>query len=349
MYGRNAGTMMTSYERYVAVCELRKPDRVPVSPLIMTFAARLAGIDYADYCRHGELLAEAQLGCIRRFGYDSVNVTADAVREAETLGAPVAWPENEVPSTTDEPFIKGPDDLKKLRLPNPLGNNRMHEQIKALQILQHELGDGQVVYGWVEAPFQEAAILRNLNYFMTDLYDDAEFVHALLRFTTEMELAFGLAQIEAGARFIGVGDPIASLVSPRMYRQFNQPYVRELVAGLKRAGARVKYHACGNTAALLPLFGELGVDILNLDTLIDLGAAKGMLGDKVCIKGNLDPVRVLMDGTPEDVTAAAQRCIAQAGAGGGFILSPGCEVPRDTPPANLDALVRAASVYGTYG
>ncbi|MBL7063673.1 MAG: hypothetical protein ISS49_05615 [Anaerolineae bacterium] len=60
---------MTSYERYVAVCELREPDRVPVSPLIMTFAAQLAGIDYADYCRHGEVMAQAQLECIRRFGY----------------------------------------------------------------------------------------------------------------------------------------------------------------------------------------------------------------------------------------------------------------------------------------
>jgi len=74
---------MTSYERYVAVCELREPDRAPVSPLIMAFAAKNAGISYGDYCRHGELLAEAQLQCIRRFGYDSVNVTADAVREAE--------------------------------------------------------------------------------------------------------------------------------------------------------------------------------------------------------------------------------------------------------------------------
>jgi len=35
---------MTSYERYVAVCELREPDRVPVSPFIMTFAARLIGV-----------------------------------------------------------------------------------------------------------------------------------------------------------------------------------------------------------------------------------------------------------------------------------------------------------------
>lgn len=341
-------TEMTSYERYIAVCELREPDRTPVSPLIMTFAAKLAGISYGQYCLHGELMAQAQLECIRRFGYDSVNVTSDAVRESQTLGAPVFWQEDDVPAGSEEPFIKSRDDLKKLHLPDPLGDNRMHEQIKALKILQQELGEGEVVYGWVEAPFQESAMLRNINYLMTDVYDNPELLHELMRFSMEMELEFGLAQIEAGARFIGVGDAIATLISPKHFEKFNFPYVAELIAKLQKAGARIKYHACGNTKALLPLFSQLGADILNLDSLVDLAGVKEMMGNQVCIKGNLDPVRVLLNGTPESITEAVRQCIEIGGPGGGFILSPGCEVPRDTPPENLEAFVQAAKTYGRY-
>lgn len=341
-------TEMTSYERYEAVCNLGEPDRAPVSPLIMTFAAKLAGIPYGDYCLYGEKMAEAQLACIRRFGYDSVNVTSDAVRESQTLGAPVFWQEDDVPAGSEEPFIKSRDDLKKLHLPDPLGDNRMHEQIKAIKILRQELGEGEVVYGWVEAPFQESAMLRNINYLMTDVYDDPQLVHDLMRFSMEMELEFGLAQLEAGARFIGIGDAIATLISPKHYKQFNFPYIVELIAGLKKAGARVKYHACGNTKALLPLFTQLGADILNLDSLVDLGQVKTMMGDKVCIKGNLDPVRVLLNGTPESITEAVRTSIQIGGPGGGFIVSPGCEVPRDTPPENLEAFVQAAKMYGRY-
>jgi len=339
---------MTSFERYVTVCELREPDRVPVSPLIMTFAARLAQVNYTDYCRHGEILAQAQVQCMRHFGYDSVNVTSDSVREPTTLGAEAVWPDNEVPSLGSDPFIKGPDDLHRLRLPDPLGPNLMHEQVKALQLMQQELGPDQVVYGWVESPFQEAAILRNLNHFMVDLYDRPQFVHELMRFATDMELAFGLAQIEAGARFIGMGDSVASLVSPKLYRIFNLPYVSELVAGLQKAGARVKYHACGKAGALLSAYGEVGADILNLDSLVDLSEAKQLLGSRVCLKGNLDPVGILLNGTPDEVTETSRRCIDEGGANGGFILSPGCEVPRDTPFANLEALVSAAKEYGRY-
>jgi MtaA/CmuA family methyltransferase len=340
--------VMTSYERYLAVCELREPDRVPVSPLIMTFAARLVDIPYGDYCRYGELLAQAQLACIRRFGYDSVNVTSDAVREAEAVGAPVFWQEDEVPGASEEPFIKGREDFKQLRLPDPLGDNRMHEQINALKILRRELGDDEVVYGWVEAPFQESAMLRNINYFMVDIIQEPALIHQLMRFSLEMELAFGLAQIEAGARFIGVGDAVASLTSPRHYEEFNFPYVAELIAGLKKAGARVKYHACGNTKALLPLFAQLEADIINLDTLVDLAEAKRLLGHKMCLKGNFDPTRILLQGDPEAVTTAARQSIQAGGQDGGFILSPGCELPRDTPPENLEALVEAAKTYGRY-
>jgi MtaA/CmuA family methyltransferase len=184
---------------------------------------------------------------------------------------------------------------------------------------------------------------------MTDLYQHKSFVHELMRFSTEMELAYGLAQIEAGARIIGVGDAIASLASPRHYEEFNLPYITELIGGLRKAGAIVKYHACGRTAALLPWFAQLGADIINLDSLIDLAQARAILGDALVIKGNIDPSGVMLRGTPEEVRAAARQSMQAAGRTGRFILSPGCELPRDTPHANLDALVHAARTDGRYG
>ena len=191
-------------------------------------------------------------------------------------------------------------------------------------------------------------MLRGISPMMMDLYERPDLVHALMRFSLEMELEYGLAQIEAGARFIGVGDAIGSLVSAKHYREFNLPYVTELIAGLKKAGAYVKYHACGRTAALLADFADLGADIINLDSLIDLAEARRILGEKVCIKGNLDPSAILLQSTPAAVYEAACDCIRVAGQEGGFILSPGCEVPRETPHENLEALIRAARTCGSY-
>ena len=110
----------------------------------------------------------------------------------------------------------------------------------------------------------------------------------------------------------------------------------------------MKYHACGNTKALLPFFSNLGADTINLDSLIDLREAKRVLGNNVCIKGNFDPTAILLQGTPETVKKAARQCIREGGLDGGFILSPVCEVPRNNPPENLEALIAVAKTDGVY-
>lgn len=339
---------MTSLERYLAVINGELPDRAPVSPFIMQFAAHVAGIHYRDYCNSGEALAFAQATCVRRFGYDSVNVTSDAVREFAALGGEVAdFGEDSVPAAEPLPFINDLDDLKRLTLPDPLGNNGMHEQIKALQILQKELPD-QVVYGWVEAPFQESCILRDINFFMVDIRTAPELPREILKFVVEMETDFAYAQIEAGAKFIGVGDAIASLGSAEDYAEFNFPYLSVLIDRIKSRGAFVKYHACGRTKHIWPFIKQLNIDILNLDSLIDFGDAREFFGDKFVLKGNLNPITEMMDATPDVIRKASQKSFEQAGKQGKFILSPGCELPPSTPPENLETLVKAAAEYCSY-
>lgn len=341
-------TAMTPLERYLAVCNGQLPDRAPVSPFIMQFAAQYAGVSYRDYCLYGEVMAQAQIACVKRFGYDSVNVTSDAVREYQALGGPVAdFGAESVPAAEPEPFIQDVDDLKRLRLPDPLGDNPMREQIRALEILRRALPD-QPVYAWVEAPFQESCILRDINYFMVDIRTQPELPREILKFVVEMETDFAYAQIEAGAQFIGVGDAIASLGSGDDYAEFNFPYLSELVDRIKKRNVYIKYHACGRTKHMWKYIKQLNIDILNLDSLIDFGAAREFFGDKFVLKGNLNPVTEMMDATPEIIQAASQRSFAQAGQHGKFILSPGCELPPSTPPENLDALVESARVYCGY-
>ena len=332
----------------MAVVKGELPDRAPVSPFIMQFAARVANVPYRDYCLYGEVLAQAQMACVKRFGYDSVNVTSDAVREYEAVGGPVAYfDEESVPAAEPMPFIQSRDDLKKLHIPDPLGPNLMAEQIKALKILQHELPD-QVVYAWVEAPFQESSILRDINYFMVDIRTDPEFAKEILKFAVELEIEFALAQIEAGAKFMGVGDAIASLASAEDYAEFNLPYLSRLVDEIKRHSVIVKYHACGRSKHMWPYIKQLNIDILNLDSLIDFGEARAFFGDKFVLKGNVNPIEELLQATPDVVRAASKASFEKAGQHGKFILSPGCEVPPQTPYENLEALIESATRYASY-
>ena len=53
-------------------------------------------------------------------------------------------------------------------------------------------------------------------------------------------------------------------------------------------------------------------------------------------------------GTAAEVREAAREDIRVLGPGGGFILSPGCALPYETPDENIAALVETAKSDGRY-
>jgi MtaA/CmuA family methyltransferase len=184
------------------------------------------------------------------------------------------------------------------------------------------------------------ADLRGINTLMTDFIDDPLFVRDLFAFSVEMELAFAKAQVEAGADLIGVGDAAASLVGPRIYSQFVWPYEQKLVDGLHALGTRVRLHICGRTRRLFPAMGRLGADIVDLDYFAPVHEARDAMGPGQVLLGNIEPVGVLRNLTPDRVAAAVAECHRAAGAK--FIVGAGCEVVRDTPPANVRAMCEYA-------
>jgi MtaA/CmuA family methyltransferase len=171
---------------------------------------------------------------------------------------------------------------------------------------------------------------------MTDFFDDPAFVRELFEFVLAMELPFARAQIAAGADIVGIGDAAASLVGPRIYEEFVWPYQRKLVQGVQALGAKVRMHVCGNTRRILAGLGRLGCDLVDLDFPVPLSAARAAMGPAQVVTGNIHPVAVLRNGTPEAIIAAVAECHRQAGPR--WVVAAGCEVPRDTPPENLAAL-----------
>jgi len=171
---------------------------------------------------------------------------------------------------------------------------------------------------------------------MMDLYEDPEFVRDLFAFTTALALDFGREQIAAGADLIGLGDAAASLIGPQLYAEFVWPRQRELVAGLQAAGGRVRLHICGNTTPILEGMGRLGCEIVDLDSLAPMADARRAMGPEQVLLGNIDPVRVLRDGTPGSVYEAIATCHRDAR--DPYIVGAGCEVPRGTSPDNLRAM-----------
>lgn len=333
--------MVTSRERVRAILDGQPVDHLPCMPITMMFAADQIGVRFLDYSINHQHMVDGQAKVATDFGLDYVNTMSDPACEAFDCGATVKFYPDQPPAIDETAaLLTRKDVLARLNMRSASAPGRMYNRINALRSFKKRVGTEKWVEGWVEGPCAEGADLRGINALMTDFYDDPEFVNRLFGWIVEMELEFAKIQVEAGADAIGIGDAAASLVGPAIYDEFVWPHEKKLVGGIHELGVPVRLHICGNTRRILGGMGRLGCEIVDIDFLVPLAEARAAMGPDQILLGNIDPVRVLRDGTPESVTAAIAACHRDAGPR--YIVGAGCEVTRDTAPENLRALSQYA-------
>ena len=328
---------MNGCQRILAMWDGRPVDRLPLMPITMMFAADQLGVEYGQYATDYRVLVEAQIVTAEKFDFDYVSCISDPAREAADCGATIRYFDDQPPAIDEtRALLADKTRLVGLKVPDPTSGRRMHDRVRAAALLKKRVGGEKLIEGWIEGPCAEAADLRGINALMTDFFDDPAFVRDLFDFVLEMEIRFARAQVEAGVDFIGIGDAAASLVGPQIYDRFVRPYEQKMVDALHAMGTRVRMHICGNTTRILSGIGSLGCEMVDLDWMVPVSKARSEMGPDQVLAGNIDPVAVLKNGTPEAVTAAIAECHRQAGAR--YIVAAGCEVPRDTPEENVMAL-----------
>jgi len=336
---------MNSLERLHATLGGRPVDRAANLDIFMTRAARHIGVPLSTYYLDHRVLAAANLAVLEAFGLDIVQAISDPYREAADCGLEVTFPEDGLP-VNRTPLIAERRDLGRVRFPVREFGPRMTDRLEGVRLMRARVGDEVPVMGWVEGALAEAADLRGMSSVMLDLVTEPAWLKELLERCVEVEVAFACAQIDAGAHVIGLGDAVASQISPAMYREFALPYERRIFEAVRERGAIPRLHICGNTTHLLNDLPASGAAIIDVDWMVDVGRAAAAFG-AAAVCGNADPVAVFLMGTPAQVRDAVR---ANAAAGGArWFSAAGCEIPDGTSAANLHAQREALGELGARG
>jgi uroporphyrinogen decarboxylase len=178
--------------------------------------------------------------------------------------------------------------------------------------------------------WQDAACLVGIEELIMSTYDDAGWVHELLKILLDRKLVY--ARSLEGAKYdileLGGGDASSTVISPKLFREFVAPYDSRIIEEAHKAGQKISYHTCGGMMPLLEDIADMGPDAMETFTPVGMGGdtqlaeAKRRIGGRVCMIGGFDQFHFFKDCAEEDVRREVRRCFKDAGGGGGYILCP---------------------------
>lgn len=314
-------------------------ERVFFRPILMHFAARFNNTTYAKFASDYKVLVESNIRAMEYFDTDMVSLISDPYRETSAFGAPIEYIAEGVPRCMEK-IVKTIDDVRSLTSPDVSKCERTLDRIKGAEYFQKLLKGTVPLSGWIEGPLAEACDLTGVSEMLLDLMLDPDFSNILMDKCMITAKDFAKAQIEAGCDLIGIGDAICSQIDKDSYDLYVKERHRELISFVHECGASVKLHICGNITHLLESLKDVNTDIIDLDWQVEPELARKILGDKVVLGGNINPVQV-QDKSEEEVYNLS-RALVDKYKDEKYLLAAGCEITVLTPHENLMAMRRAS-------
>ncbi len=204
------------------------------------------------------------------------------------------------------------------------------------------------------AGFFTAMHLRGLETLMMDFAAQPELAAVVIRKVSDYLFpAIERLCREAGGDFdiFYIADDFCSsrgpLISPAMFREHIQPYLKRYADIVHRYGKKLLLHTCGSTRKLMPDIIEAGVDLMEpIQTSavgMEVEGLKRDFGGHLAFYGGIDLIRVLGRGTPQEVRAEVFKNFRILGRDGGYIVGPGhTYIQPDVPLDNILAMYETA-------
>jgi uroporphyrinogen decarboxylase len=341
---------MTHAERIIQAVNLKPTDRVPFALLSsgtwcivshgsnLRDALALPAETVAEWLHDGYTAVDSDLSW-GGSGYNNIVI--------EALGGRIKWRAKGTPDVTETFFASAAD--ADARDPAVIRENpKIQKLYEVTRRLAEKENGKRLVGGGSWGPFTLAGLLLGADALMKNIYKDRAAVEKTLRFATELYLTYIEGYIDAGAKVVQMAEPSASgdMISRKHFREVALPYIQDAFNRLSGKGVVLVLHICGNVSDRLDLLAGSGVNIMSLDYKVDLASARDAFDGKIAFSGNLNPVSVVQNGTPEEIVRETKDEIERVGSGHSYIVMPGCDIPPSTPLENLRLISKTVREYG---
>lgn len=311
-------------------------------PIMLCPASSLTGTRIIDMVTNGKTQSSCMEALAARFPSLALHTGMDLSVEAEAFGCGVKFAVDEVP-TVNKRVVSCMEDIEGLPLP-AVGSGRTAEYLRAARLTVEAIKDRPILGGCI-GPFSLAGRLMDTNALMLALIKQVEGTHALLKKCTAFLIEYAKAFKAVGLDGIIVAEPMAGLLSSDRCESFSSRYVELLVDAVQDESFSVILHNCGRTTKLVPSMVATGARGLHFGNAVNMRDIAPQIPEDRLFFGNIDPVGILRQATPDDVTHAVTQLLEDMKPYHNFVLSSGCDIPPGTPLENIDAFFQALEQF----
>jgi uroporphyrinogen decarboxylase len=130
-------------------------------------------------------------------------------------------------------------------------------------------------------------------------------------------------------------------LSPAMFAEYIQPYLCHIIEEARKIGLYTIKHTDGNIMPILDQLVECKPHALHsIDPManVDIKEVKRLVGDKVCLCGNVN-CALMQTGTEQEVIESAEYCMRHGKPGGGYIFSTSNVPFKGLPPERYQLIL----------
>ena len=336
---------MSRADRFLRACHKQPVDCTPV--WIMRQAGRYlpeyrevrAKVGFLELCKTPELAAKVTLQPVEILGVDAAILFSDILVVCEAMGSELIL-EDKGPEFPNP--IRTSADVDKLIVPDP--ETELRYVMDALRLIRKQLNGVVPLIGFCGAPWTLAAYMiegktsRSFEKAKALLLGDEALAHRLLDKLTDALSLYLNAQLAAGAQAIQIFDSWAGALGPEDYARLGAPYIKKLIASLKRDQNQPVIVFGVETGELLGQLETTGADVVGVDWRVPLDAARKRVGPRPALQGNLDPASLFLP--PNLLEARVRRVLEQAKAAGpGHVFNLGHGITPGAPVESAKAVV----------
>ena len=288
------------------------------------------GVYFPEAHTNPEKMTELAAAGHTVIGFDNVMPLFSVWHESAALGCEVNWGEaDRMPDSHGA--IYGIDD--DIVIPGDLLTSDFCQvPLQSLSMLQKRFDEEVAVIGKVFGPWTLGYHMFGVEEFLINTILKPDAVKRAMERLKEVTIAFGTAQVEAGADALCYADHATrDLCSPDAYRDFLLELHEEMNDKLP---CPLILHICGDTSDRLNYISETGIDCFHYDSKVPDATARELGGDRLSLMGGTSNFSIIRKGSAQDIIEDVRVKHANSI----DIIGPECAVPLDAPYKNMKIL-----------